>query len=260
MLDVMDFSLDNAFVKMPDGQLLRQRNGIPMGDPLSPGMTIITGAWMEDGWLQTIHDDDKDYFRARRFMDDIIMVYAKCDGWDASEFLRDFTESQCYQKPLTLEDGRDGVFLETAFWTQDNHFRYHLKNDNEGGQTKIWRYHRWHSHTPYLQKRGTLTACLRKIQHMASDPAALGRSALDKIAEFRRLGYPIGVLRKTCSFLAASQGIGTWITVRDALRVSPNGPKARSLATKVGWDAPGCYRCRGNPGGHGMTRPSGLCM
>ena len=40
MLDVMEFSLDYAIVKMPDGKLMRQAKGIPMGDPLSPGMTI----------------------------------------------------------------------------------------------------------------------------------------------------------------------------------------------------------------------------
>ena len=40
MLDVMDFSLDYTMVRMPDGQILRQTAGIPMGDALSPGMTI----------------------------------------------------------------------------------------------------------------------------------------------------------------------------------------------------------------------------
>ena len=30
---------EDAIVKMPDGALMRQAKGIPMGDPLSPGMT-----------------------------------------------------------------------------------------------------------------------------------------------------------------------------------------------------------------------------
>ena len=34
MLDVMEFSLDFALVRMPNGQILRQTGGIPMGDPL----------------------------------------------------------------------------------------------------------------------------------------------------------------------------------------------------------------------------------
>ena len=36
MLDVMDFSLDFAFIKMPCGVIKRQRAGIPMGDPDTP--------------------------------------------------------------------------------------------------------------------------------------------------------------------------------------------------------------------------------
>ena len=80
------------------------------------------------------------------------------------------------------------------------------------------RYQHWDSNTPFLQKRATLTACLRKVQQQASDPAAMIPSALDKIAEFRRLRYPESVLQKACTFLGASTGEGTWITVRNALR------------------------------------------
>ena len=54
MIDVMDFALDHAIVRMPDGTLKRQKEGIPMGDPLSPAMTIITCAWMENEWMKTV--------------------------------------------------------------------------------------------------------------------------------------------------------------------------------------------------------------
>ena len=63
---------------------------------------------------------------------------------------------------------------------------------------------------------------------MASDPHSMAEGALAKIAEFRRLRYPINVLRKICSYLGASTGVGEWITVRDALRDDSNGPKAGS--------------------------------
>ena len=46
----------------------------------------------------------------------------------------------------------------------------------------------------------------------------MAEGALEKIAEFRRLRYPINVLKKTCAYLGATTGIGTWIDVRDALR------------------------------------------
>ena len=54
----------------------------------------------------------------------------------------------------------------------------------------------------------------------------MAEGALAKIAEFRRLRYPINVLRKTCSYLGATTGVGAWITVRDALRDDYYGPKA----------------------------------
>ena len=46
----------------------------------------------------------------------------------------------------------------------------------------------------------------------------MGYSALEKIAEFRRLRYPTSILSKACTFLAASTGEGAWITIRNALR------------------------------------------
>ena len=123
-----------------------------------------------------------------------------------------------YQSPLTLTAGKAGVFLETAFWTSEDHITHRLKNDNSNGRQQIWRYQHWYSNAPFLQKRATLTACLRKVQQMASDPATLRQGALEKIAEFRRLSYPLSILRKACNFLGASTGEGTWITVRDTLR------------------------------------------
>ena len=49
---------------------------------------------------------------------------------------------------------------------------------------------------------------------MASDPEALRSSALQKLEEFRRLRYPIAVLRGVCSYLAAITKTYTWIQVR----------------------------------------------
>ena len=189
-----------------------------MGDPLSLGMTVGTCAWMENEWLQTIAPFDRHYFRMKRFMDDILLAYAKSPSWDSDKFIADFTESQCYQKPLKLEEGKDGVFLETRYWTDGWKIYHKLKNDNSGGEAKVWRYQHWYSNTPFLQKRATLTACLRKVHHQASGPNMIKQGALDKIAAFRRLHYPLSVLQKACSLLGASPGEGTWITVRDVLR------------------------------------------
>ena len=124
------------------------------------------------------------------------------------------------KSPLKLEPGNDGTFLETRIWIEGNTIRHKLKNDNERGKTKIWRYKHFDDGSAFTEKRATLTACLKKVQQMASDGRAdvFATAALDKIAEFRRLRYPLSVLAKCCTFLGASTGVRQWYRVRDALR------------------------------------------
>ena len=76
----------------------------------------------------------------------------------------------------------------------------------------------FHSNSPFMQKRATLAACLRKVHGMASDARMRYTSGLAKVAEFRRLRYPLYVLCKTCAYLGASTGDSTWIQIRDYLR------------------------------------------
>ena len=95
------------------------------------------------------------------------------------------------------------------------------------GTSKVWRYQHWYSNTPFMQKRATVTACLRKVQQMASDPTQILVGAREKLEEFRRLHNPDSVLQKACNFLGASTGEGTWITVRNALRDTATRSKGR---------------------------------
>ena len=151
-------------------------------------------------------------------MDDIICVHAKPDWWDHERFIQDLEKSEVYAPPLALEEGTQGTFLETRFRLRgDNTFSYYLKNDNEDGKQKIWRYQHFRSYSPYLQKRALLTACLKKVQKMASDTHVLKKSALDKIHEFQRLQYPKYMLKHACTFVAASMGVREWLDVRDQI-------------------------------------------
>ena len=125
LLQIMDFSLHHALVRMPNGEILRQCKGIPMGGPLSPGATIITCAWMEQEFMHGLHDDDKDCFSAKRYMDDVILVCKECEGWDHEHFMQDMT-SNCYMPPLNLEPSKDGVFLETEFLIKNNKIVHRL--------------------------------------------------------------------------------------------------------------------------------------
>ena len=155
-------------------------------------------------------------FKARRFMDDILMVYAKSDSWDHERFISDFERSECYQQPLKLEDGRADTFLETTFELKDGRFRHWLKNDNRAGEAPtIWRYKDFRSHGPYVQKRALITMMMRKVHTMASDQDALMTSALQKLSEFKRLNYPHGLLTGVCNFMGAVTGENAWIRTRE---------------------------------------------
>ena len=158
-------------------------------------------------------------FRAKRYMDDILMIYSKNPSWDHERFLKDFEKSECYQAPLKLEEGKPGTFLETTFELQkDGTFRHWLKNENKREEApKIWRYSDFRSHGKFEQKRALITGRMRAVHKMASDREALRDSVLQKLEEFRRLGFPLGLLRGVCNFMGATTGEGAWIGVRNAL-------------------------------------------
>ena len=88
-----------------------------------------------------------------------------------------------------------------------------LKNEKEK-ETKIWRYGHFHSHGSFVQKRATLTACLKKTEAMASNKYVFFESAVNKIREFQNLAYPNTVLKGACTFLAATTGNGAWMDVK----------------------------------------------
>ena len=159
--DILEFALDNAYIKMPDGTIRHQVQGIPMGDPLSPGMTIMTCAWMEREWMSGLRAMDTIFFKAARYMDAIMLFYSKNPIWASERFLQDFSKSECYWAPLKLEEAEPGKFLETSYVKEGSHISYRLKNVNEES-IKVWRYHHYRSRLAYATKRATMMAALRK--------------------------------------------------------------------------------------------------
>ena len=151
-------------------------------------------------------------FKAKRYLDDILLLYIKSARWQDIDFVKKFEASECYWPPLELEDGGQDTFLETRFALQNNNIRTWLKNDNEV-ETKIWRYQDFRSHGKYQQKKAVLQGALRKVNHMASDNGMLIRSALDKLREFANVGYPAGVRRFVCVGLGCETGNDTWFII-----------------------------------------------
>ena len=63
-------------------------------------------------------------------------------------------------------------------------------------------------------KRATLLSTLRKVDLHASDGKQLQISAMAKVNEFLRLGYPAGTLRFMCSTLALETRRTEWYQIR----------------------------------------------
>ena len=214
LIDLMDFSLDNALLRMPDGTLRKQSKGVPMGDAISPGATIIALAYMEHMFLSALSSIERKQFVGIRYMDDLLTIYKENRHAPIGDTLKRIRQSM-YQGELKLEPAHDSQFLETRFEVSDDgHLLLRLKNTNEGTVIpKVWRYQHWHSATSYTLKRNILLAALKKVHHMASDKEQLAISARAKIHEFQRAGYPFGVIKFMCNSLAATTGQHIWRTV-----------------------------------------------
>jgi hypothetical protein len=224
--DVIEFVLENTLIQDLENQLMKQVKGIPMGDPHSPGMTIGTCAWMEHEWMQTLGDQAKQSFMAKRYMDDIIMLYVNKPNIDSAMLLKDFKKSECYLPPLKLEDAGTDTFLETSFEiTADNRVRYWLKNNNQVGQPpRIWRYAHFHSYMPFPMKRAVMMSCLKKVHRMASGPCELYESGIKKIAEYLQLQYPEKMVWTACTTMGVHTRNPTWFDIRDNIHYERKNP------------------------------------
>ena len=186
-----------------------------MGGSISPGMTIGTCAWMEQEWLNSISTVDKQYFKAARYMDDVLCVYAKTDKWDSARFL-EYQGTECYMPPLILQEAGENCFLETEFEIRKDGIHHRLKNVNEEGKDpQVWRYQHYDSYASFVQKKGNLMGCLRKVNSMASNIEQLLISGRKKLAEFKRAGFPTGLRKYVCSIIARDSNNGGWINLRN---------------------------------------------
>lgn len=203
------FDLDNAYITMEDGKIAKQTMGIPMGSPLSPAMAIAATAYMEYRWRTKVAKDlprATGMYDARRYMDDVLFVYTGEQGEQALQHFR----RHAYEAPLKLEDAEQDIFLETRIIDGDLTQR-RIKNKNEGQQKQVvWKYQRYDSYTPYLQKWAVMMTALVKVHQYATDDMQLLYSARTKLREFEGLGYPSNVLKKACIQMQLRTDNATW--------------------------------------------------
>ena len=205
-------------IKMPDGQLKRQDKGIPMGDAISPGETVIACAWMENEYMQGLQEEDKKHFSAGRYMDDVILVCKHERTWDYKGFQAALT-NQCYISPLHLEPSKEGVFLETEFEVLQNKINHRLKNDNKDAfHPKIWRYQHFNSYAPFIRKRAVIMAALNKVQFHASSRYQCTLSGILKVREFMAAGYPDSVIKYCTNIMATHHDFWAWKNVYNKYR------------------------------------------
>ena len=114
--------------------------------------------------------------------------------------------------PTDLEARKTTKKLLEKLETQ-NSIRYWLKNN--ANENQHWNYNHFLSHASLIQKKSVLTAALRKVNNYASDKGTLTFSANKKIRQFLNIGYPIGMIKKVCNKIAATEGNGTWISIRN---------------------------------------------
>ena len=116
-----------------------------------------------------------------------------------------------YVPPLKPEPGKPGVFLETEFKIIDDKIVCRLKNDNvDVEHPTIWRYQHFNSYAPYVRKKATITAALQKVELHASNEKGMVTSAIHKLKEFVRAGYPYKVLKYCCNRRAAVRYAHAW--------------------------------------------------
>ena len=95
-----------------------------------------------------------------RYMDDLLMIWKEDEDSGTTTAI----DGIRYEPPLTLEDTNDPNFLETHIEIQHQRLTFRLKNVNEDGGQKIWRYARWLDGGPFSVKRGILLSSLRNTK------------------------------------------------------------------------------------------------
>ena len=235
--ELMDFSLDNALIRMPDGTLKRQSQGVPMGDAISPGATVIALAYMEHMFLTRLPPTVRSNFVGIRYMDDLLTIYK--DNSTMRGTLKHMQQSM-YKGELRLEAANESLFLETRFEiTQDGVLALRLKNSNEDKRiAQVWRYQHWYSATSYTLKRSILLAALKKVHKMANNEEQLRISAQAKIREFDRAGYPFGVIKYMCNIMTTTTGSHVWKNIKTS-NFTPTcttiDPKCGTVTRPVGY-------------------------
>ena len=204
LLDIMNFSLHNC-LGLKDKKIIWQNNGIPMGDPLSPPIAIITCAWFEKLWAERQTNFTNNHFKTLRYLDDIIAISSFHDHHTISKncVITEF-KNNCYPEPLTLKATDPKYYLECEIINNQEvrHFNKNASHIDTHNTQLFYKLPHYHSYTPTLIKMGTMMGEFSRILTNCETPQGFLFAGEQKINEFKLLQYPTNFIKRTLTKLA----------------------------------------------------------
>ena len=214
MLDIVGFSLDNAFFTLGNN-IIQQVHGIPMGDPLSPAICIATCAYVEMTWFNSLPPETQKQVRFTRYLDDIYMVANKTGIPRYNELIKDFL-SNCYPSCLELEETPNDEYLECKIHVEKH--QLHLQHWNKNheyivatGQQYYLKQQHYHSYTTDHCKRGALIGTWTRMRDNCNTNVCLHTAIQQKRLELHTLGYPRKYVNKTLKYMHGKTKDTTWL-------------------------------------------------
>jgi len=200
LLEGVMFSLSHA-VSLKDGDFVRQKNGIPMGDWFSPGLAIGTTAMNEKDFMLKHDGVDGIFHKGQRYIDDLhhVMAY-DCTAVGHAEVAERAAlfESKCYPPCLVLEEESSGAFLESIVCNTgtDVTCKYWVKNWESivaKGVLHCETTQHYKSFNSKAQKKSQIVAALSRARKLSS-PLGLVEGVMKKLLEFKMIGYPLRMI------------------------------------------------------------------
>ena len=214
--EVVDFYLKNAFFTVGD-QLLKEKDGAPMGGGMSNILCVSVASICEDEWRNSI-DTDVNFFEIARYTDDVYWLSA-CNASNpltitaANAVIADFKE-RCYVKNWKL---KDEVRTPTGFKVLESKakvtgnelqvmfFNKNAENIQLYGKQKFFNVQKASSFGSRSSKLGVILSRFIAVRRTTPDVGNFLYALGLMIIELRMLRYSRKILSQACRRLSSSQ-------------------------------------------------------
>ena len=213
LMNIVKFCIDNCLT-MVDGCVYHQNHGVPMGDPLSPPISIATAAVYEKLWAKqhTHHASNK--LHLKRYVDDVIGFAIGNEGKDlANDFIKN-----CYPKELSLTESSATQYLETNIHAHGNRITMEHNNKNYESlkqcKQDYYKVQRYDSFGPKKTKTGVLIGEFTRIAKCCNTLIGFCKSIKCKLYELHHvLKYPKAFLTDALEKVSMSRNDNIFSTL-----------------------------------------------